>query len=67
VLMDLNGNYYRDNLLDVTGMTGDQLDQLYGRLSFATDQRYASRGCFIVQLSRGATPELVKRSDWIGH
>jgi hypothetical protein len=67
LLMDLNGNYYRDNLLDVTGMTGDQLDQLYGRLSFATDQRYASRGCFIVQLSRGATPELVKRSDWIGH
>jgi hypothetical protein len=67
LLMDLNGNYYRDNLLDVSGMMSDQLDQLYGRLSFATDQRYASRGCYIVQLSHGATPELVKKSDWIGH
>jgi hypothetical protein len=67
LLMDLNGNYYRDNLLDATGMTGDQLDRLYGRLSFAADQRYASRGCFIVQLSGGRNPELVKKSGWIGH
>ena len=67
LLMDLKGNYYRDNLLDVAGMMPDQLHPLYGRLSFSTGQRYASRGCFIVQLSHGADPELVKRSGWITH
>jgi mono/diheme cytochrome c family protein len=67
LLMDLKGNYYRDNLLDVAGMMQDQPHPLYGRLSFGTGQRYASRGCFIVQLSHGATPELVKKSPWIGH
>jgi hypothetical protein len=67
LLMDLKGNYYRDNLLDVAGMMSDQPHPLYGRLSFGTGQRYAARGCFIVQLSPGETPELVKKSVWIGH
>jgi mono/diheme cytochrome c family protein len=67
LLMDLKGNYYRDNLLDVAGMMPDQPHPLYGRLSFGTGQRYASRGCFIVQLSHGAVPELVKKSGWLAH
>ena len=67
LLMDLRGNYYRDNLLDVAGMMPDQLHQLFGRSSFGSDQRYASKGCFIVQLSHGAIPELVKKSGWIIH
>jgi hypothetical protein len=67
LLMELQGNYYRDNLLDRAGMMADQLHPLYGRLSFGTGQRYASRGCFIVRLSHGDTPELVKQSGWITH
>ena len=66
LLMDLNGNYYRDYLLDRAGMMPDQLHLLYGRLSFGAG-RYASKGCFIVQLSGGDTPELVKKSGWIVH
>ena len=66
LLMDLKGNYYRDNLLDVAGMMTDQPHPLYGRLSFGTGQRYASRGCYIVQLTRGESPELVKKSGWLG-
>ena len=67
LLMEMRGNYYRDNLLDVAGMMADQYYPLYGRISFGTGQRYAARGCFIVQLSHGANPELLKKSSWVLH
>lgn len=66
-LMDLKGNYYRDNLLDVISMTMDQETPLYERLSFGPGQRYASKGCYIVQLSGGRNPELIRKSDWVVH
>lgn len=65
ILMGMNGDYYRDNFLDVTGMIMDQEAPLYERLSFGPGQRYASKGCYIVQLAKGAKPELLKRSDWV--
>jgi hypothetical protein len=64
-LMDLRGNYYRDNFFDVIGMMGDQRYPLYERLSFGPGQRYASKGCYIVQLGDGARPELIKKSSWV--
>ena len=66
-LMDMKGNYYRDNFFDVISMVADQQSQVYGRLSFGPGQRYASKGCYIVQLTEGPTPELIKRSEWIIH
>ena len=63
--MEMRGNYYRDNFLDVAGMMPEQRYPLYGRISFGTGQRYAVRGCFIVQLTPGANPELVKKSSWV--
>jgi hypothetical protein len=39
----------------------------YPRLSFGTGQRYASKGCYIVQLTSGPNPELIKRSEWVIH
>jgi hypothetical protein len=82
-LMGLNGNYYRDYLLDLFGMptgTGgmglqagtalwepEEIFPLYERFSFGSGQRYASKGCYIVQLTKGRTPELVKKSDWVIH
>ncbi len=66
-LMDLRGNYYRDNFFDVIGMMKDQNVPLYERLSFGPGQRYASKGCFIVQLSKGIKPELIRKSDWVIH
>ncbi|MDA8431630.1 MAG: c-type cytochrome [Nitrospiraceae bacterium] len=74
VLAALNGNYYRDYLLDLFGMTmssagmglweQDTVYPLYERFSFGPGQRYASKGCYIVQLSKGPSPELLKKSDW---
>jgi len=66
-LMDMKGNYYRDNFLDVIGMIMDQEVPLYERLSFGPGQRYASKGCYIVQLGNGPTPQLIKKSDWVIH
>ena len=66
-LMDMRGNYYRDNFLDVIGMMPDQKFPLYERLSFGHGQRYASKGCYIVRLSKGPKPELIKKSDWVIH
>jgi hypothetical protein len=64
ILMDMKGNYYRDNFFDVVGTMMDQQYPLYGRVSFGPGQRYASRGCYIVQLSNGDKPKLIKKSDW---
>ena len=66
-LIDMKGNYYRDNFLDVIGMMDDLEVPLYERLSFGPGQRYASKGCYIVQLSKGGKPELVRKSDWVIH
>jgi hypothetical protein len=64
-LMHVKRNYYRDYLFDVIGMFGDKGSLDYERLSFGPGQRYMSKGCYIVQLSPGPKPELVKRSDWV--
>jgi hypothetical protein len=63
-LTDLRGNYYRDYLLDVIGTLMDQDVSLYERLSFGAGNRYASKGCYIVQL--GDTG-LFKSSGWLVH
>jgi len=64
-LMHVKRNYYRDYLFDVIGMFGDRPSIDYERLSFGPGQRYMSKGCFIVQLSTGTTPKLIKKSDWV--
>jgi hypothetical protein len=66
-LMNMKGNYYRDNFLDVIDCIMDQEVPLYERLSFGPGQRYASKGCYIVQLSKGDKPELIRKSDWVIH
>lgn len=66
-LMHVRRNYYRDYLFDVIGMLGDKNSLDYERLSFGPGQRYASKGCYIVQLSSGPKPELIRKSDWVIH
>lgn len=66
-LREMKGEFYRENLMDVIGMQQDIQLPLYERLSFGPDQRYASKGCYIVQLSPGDKPELMKKSDWVIH
>jgi hypothetical protein len=62
-------NLYRDRLLELFDMMGDQYYNiaLYPRFSFGQGQRYASKGCYIVQLTEMPEPALVKRSDWVIH
>lgn len=66
-LMNMRGNYYRDTFLDTIDTLMDREVPGFERLSFGPGQRYASKGCYIVQLSRGDTPELIKKSDWVIH
>ncbi|HTP66716.1 MAG TPA: amino acid ABC transporter substrate-binding protein [Geobacteraceae bacterium] len=66
-LMNMRGNYYRDYFLDLIDCGMDQDVPLYERISFGPGQRYASKGCYIVQLSKGEKPELIKKSDWVIH
>ena len=66
-LMDIKENFYRDYLLDDLSMLGDLDFPLYERLSFGPGQRYAAKGCYIVQLSPGPRPDLIRKSDWVIH
>ncbi len=64
-LMDMKGKYYRDYFFDVIGMMEDQNVSPYERLGFGPGQRYASKGCYIVQLAKGPKHEFVRKSDWV--
>jgi hypothetical protein len=64
-LSEMGRHFYRDNLLDRISMLPDQPLADYERLSFGPGQRYASKGCYIMQLSNGAAPVLVKKSGWV--
>jgi ABC-type branched-subunit amino acid transport system substrate-binding protein len=66
-LMHMRRNFYRDNFLDVISMLPDLVYPVYERLSFGPGQRYASKGCYIVQLSKGSKSELIKKGDWVIH
>ncbi len=64
-ILQMRGEYYRDFLLDTIGMMADQYFPLYERVSFGPGQRHASKGCFIVQLGKGKTAQLERRSEWV--
>lgn len=64
-LMEMRGEYYRDFFLDSIDMLDDTYFPLYERLSFGQGQRYASKGTFIVQFSKGNKPQLERRSEWV--
>jgi mono/diheme cytochrome c family protein len=66
MLMEMKGDFVRDYFLDVAGMMTDQPWPLYGRISLMGDQRFAVRSCSVVQLSRGANPELVEKGGRYG-
>ena len=67
VLVDMDRNVYRDNFLDRVGMLHDFLLPDFLRFSFGPGQRYASKGCFIMQVTPGPDPKLLRKSDWVIH
>jgi len=68
-LARMGDDFYRDYLLDVMDMMIDQTYAIapYERVSFGPAQRYASKGCYVVQLGPGPRPELLKRGEWVVH
>jgi hypothetical protein len=54
-LTGMKNYFYRDHLLEQIEMMQDQWVNivLYPNLSFGPGQRYASKGCYIVQLTKG--------------
>jgi hypothetical protein len=68
-LMMMESDYYRDYFLDGIDMMNDEVYAitLYPRLSFGQGQRYASKGCYVVQLGAGSEPPLLPRSEWVIH
>jgi hypothetical protein len=65
----MRDDFYRDYFFDIVDMMRDQYYSIavYPRLSFGPGQRYASKGCYIVQLTGGDDPKLEKRSNWVVH
>lgn len=63
-LAAMERNFYRDHLLDLFGMLPDQALTDYENLSFGPGQRYASEGCYIMQLTAGPDPALIRKSGW---
>jgi hypothetical protein len=69
MIMMMRDDFYRDYFLDILDMMRDQYYSIavYPRLSFGPGQRYASKGCYIAQLTAGPEPTLEKRSTWVIH
>ncbi len=64
-IMGIKDNYYRDALLDFIGTLMDQVVPLHERLSFGPGHRYASKGCYIIQLDKSAPPGFIRTSSWL--
>lgn len=70
VLRGMNQLYddlYQDHLLDILSAQMDLIVRDYERFSFGPGQRYASKGCYIIQLGPGTDPALLLRSEWVMH
>ena len=68
-LSRLRSYVYREYFLELLETTPERIpiQAAYPRLSYGPGQRYASKGCYIVQLSEGPDPKLLKKSDWVIH
>lgn len=67
VLIEMGPDAYRDFFLDIWDGGKDEttVSVEYPVLSFGPGQRYAAKGCYVVTLTPGPTPEIVRQSDWV--
>jgi hypothetical protein len=68
-LTHMRRDFYRERFMEGVDMMIDQnyTIPVYPNLSFGPAQRYASKGCYVVQLTKGSDPQLVAKSNWINH
>jgi len=61
------GEFYREYFLDIMDEGRDQLQTsiTYPALSFGPGQRYASKGCYVISITKGDKPKVVKQSEWV--
>lgn len=66
-LLDMGGDLYRDFFLELLENEIDQASSsvAYPMLSFGPGQRYASKGCYVVTLTKGENPKVVRQSNWV--
>ncbi|MHC1696840.1 MAG: ABC transporter substrate-binding protein [Geobacteraceae bacterium] len=66
-LVDMGTDYYRDFFLDLLDIGKDQTSAsvVYPLLRFGPGQRYASVGCYVVTLTKGVNPRIVKQGEWV--
>jgi cytochrome c553 len=66
-LLDMAGDCYRDFFLELLENTADQsyTSVSYPRLTFGPGQRYASKGCYVVTITKGPEPKVLRQSDWV--
>lgn len=69
VIKKMGADFYRDRFVDIIDMMRDEYYSIgsYPRVSFGPGQRYASKGCYIVQLNDGETVDLIPKSGWVVH
>jgi len=67
IMAEMGNDTYRDFFLDIWdgGKDENNASALYPVLSFGPGQRYASKGCYMVTLTAGQNPTIVRQSDWI--
>ena len=66
-MLDMGRDLYRDFFLDLLDDSVDQVNSSlsYPILTFGPGQRYASKGCYIVSVTKGDSPRIVRQSDWV--
>jgi mono/diheme cytochrome c family protein len=71
VLSRIRSNFYQDYLVDLVSMIpvgppmGISDDSPFEHISFGIGQRYAAKGCNIVQITAGPYPTLQRMADWV--
>ncbi len=65
----MRSEFFRDYFLEGFDMMRDQdyAIAVFPRLTFGPGQRYAAKGCYIVQLGTGPEAELIRKSEWVIH
>lgn len=68
-ISNMRSEFYRDYFMESFDMMRDQdyAIAVFPRLTFGPGQRYAAKGCYIVQLGKGKQPKLIKKSEWVIH
>lgn len=66
-ISNMRSEFYRDYFMESFDMMHDQdyAIAVFPRLTFGPGQRYAAKGCYIVQLGKGEQPGLIQKSEWV--